>query len=369
MSENTLLKNYYSPEFFEKFSEVLDLSIENFNSKKFKQLLFDEQWNNKELKERMRHTTKVLNHFLPQDFEKAAKILHQITSDLLSPKYKLNALVLMFIPDYIEIYGINHFKTSIGLFEKVTQLSSCEFAVRPFIIKYEQKMMEVMYNWSKHKNEHVRRLASEGCRPRLPWAMALPKLKQNPKPILPILEDLKQDKSEYVRRSVANNINDMTKDNQELVIDLVKKWKGISADTDAIIKHGCRTLLKSGNKEILSYFNLADSKHFKTSNFVLEHNKIKVGDDLFFSFDLTNCSVKSEIVRLEYAIYYLKLNGSLNKKVYKISEKTLEKKETIKISKRQSFRIITTRQFHKGMHQLAVIVNGVEKNKVEFLLS
>lgn len=366
---SNLLKNLYSPEFFEKFSEVLDLSIENFNSKKFKQLLFDEQWNNKELKERMRHTTKVLNHFLPQDFEKAAKILHQITSELLSPKYKLNALVLMFIPDYIEIYGINHFKTSIGLFEKVTKLSSCEFAVRPFIIKYEQKMMEVMYNWSKHKNEHVRRLASEGCRPRLPWAMALPTLKQNPSPIIPILEQLKQDKSEYVRRSVANNINDITKDNQDLVIDLVKKWKGISADTDAIIKHGCRTLLKSGNKDILAYFNLADANHFAMSNFKIDNKEVKIGGDLSFSFELTNTFSKSEMVRLEYAIYYLKLNGSLNKKVYKISEKTLEKKETILITKRQSFRIITTRQFHKGMHQLAVIVNGVEKNKVEFLLS
>jgi len=365
---SNLLKNLYSPEFFEEFSEILGLSIENFNSKQFKHLLFDEHWNNKELKDRMRHTTKVLNQFLPKDFEKAAIVINDLTHHLLNRKKKLNGLVLMFIPDYLETYGINHFKTSVALFEKVTQLSSCEFAVRPFIIRYEQQMIDVMYQWSKHQNEHVRRLASEGCRPRLPWAMALPKLKQNPKPILPILEQLKQDKSEYVRKSVANNINDITKDNKDVVLELVKKWKAISSFTDAIIKHGCRTLLKAGNKEILTFFNLTDSKHFSLSNFKLHNQKVSIGSDLTFSFDLTNNLLKSELVRLEYAIYYLKLNGNLNKKVFKISEKTLKNKQTISITKKQSFKIITTRKFHKGVHQIAIIVNGVEKNKIDFIL-
>ncbi len=112
-----------------------------------------------------------------------------------------------------------------------------------------------MLQWSQHANEHVRRLSSEGCRPRLPWAMALPALKRNPAPILPILENLKHDPSEFVRRSVANNLNDIAKDNPDIVIALAARWKGISRETDAIIKHGCRTC---SSRDIVLYWNTTD---------------------------------------------------------------------------------------------------------------
>ena len=117
----------------------------------------------------------------------------------------------------------------------------------------------------------VRRLASEGCRPRLPWAMALPNLKENPAPIIPILENLKNDPARFVRLSVANNLNDIAKDNPEIVIDLVKKWKGESKEVDWIIKHGCRTLLKQGNPEVMELFGFNST----ISNICVEDSKFQ----------------------------------------------------------------------------------------------
>ncbi len=136
-----------------------------------------------------------------------------------------------------------------------------------------------MLKWSTHKSRHVRRLATEGSRPRLPWAMALPKLKKDPTPILPILENLKQDSCEIVRRSVANNLNDISKDNPQIAIAIAKKWKNISPETDAIIKHSLRTLLKAAHPEVLKYYQL-DAKNISVERFLIKNKKVKIGDYL-----------------------------------------------------------------------------------------
>jgi 3-methyladenine DNA glycosylase AlkC len=220
-------------------------------------------------------------------------------------------------------------------------------------------MLQQMLAWSLHKSEKVRRLASEGSRPRLPWAMAIPFLKKDPAPILPILENLKQDPSESVRRSVANSLNDIAKDNPAIVIAIAAKWKGISKETDAIIKHGSRTLLKRGHKEILQHYGL-DSTHVDFNNFTILTPKVKTGDSLEFSFAIRNKDAQPQTIRLEYGVHYLKQNGTLSKKVFKISEKVYGPGEQVKILRKQSFRLITTKVFYPGKHQLSIIINGAE---------
>jgi 3-methyladenine DNA glycosylase AlkC len=227
-------------------------------------------------------------------------------------------------------------------------------------------MLQQMYQWSLHENHHVRRLASEGSRPRLPWAIALTELKRNPKPILPLLENLKNDASEYVRRSVANNLNDIAKDNPDIVIQIAKQWKGKNKETEAIIKHGCRTLLKQGNSDILKFFGLTDNPKVELLNFKVETKAICVGENVEFSFSILNNDEKTQFIRLEYAIYYLRKNGQLSKKVFKISERLLNPSEIIKIRRRQSFKIITTRQFYIGQQKLSIIVNGKEREIDKF---
>ena len=365
---SSLFKDIYSEAFYEKFSVVLSRTIPSFEARKFKELIFNDQFAAYELKERMTHTAKVLHHFLPDDFAQATEIIKQIIENLRIAGIQEESVEFMFFPEYISIYGMDDYENSITAFEWMTQFTSCEFAVRPYILKYTKKMLAQMLLWTQHEHNMVRRLASEGSRPRLPWAMALPNLKKNPNPILPILNNLKQDSCEIVRRSVANNLNDISKDNPQFVIDFGQKWKGSSQEIDALIKHACRTLLKQGNVEVLKLFGF-DSENIELSDFQILTPKVSIGNKLEFSFSLLNQDQKSQMLRLEYGLYYKKKNGVLARKVFKISEREMEPNKKYKINRKQSFKVITTRKFYTGIHQLSIILNGQEKQLQEFELT
>lgn len=365
---SSLLKNIYSPAFYQRLSAVLVQVLPSFDHKRFITSIFVEDFENKELKARMKHTAKVLHQFLPVDYEERIMLLVKIVSGLRQSGQGEDSLAYMFLPDYVETYGIDDFENSMIAIEFLTQFVSCEFAVRPFIIKYGARMMMQMTEWSLHENHKVRRLSTEGARPRLPWAMALPELKKDPRPALPLLENLKNDPSEWVRRSVANHLNDIAKDHPELVIAIAKQWKGKHKETDAIIKHGCRTLLKQGHVEILKHYGL-ESENIQIINFQILTPVTPIGGDLHFSFDLHNELPETQTIRLEYGLYYRRQNDSLSKKVFKISEKSYVGTEKLTVSRKQSFKLITTRKFYPGVQQLSIIVNGVEKVIKEFELS
>lgn len=195
-------KNIYNEQFFNKFTKDLKLVINDFDTDKFVSQIMDEEWKNRGYKQRTAHITTVLGKFLPSDYKKAvSKILELLdcVKDQLPDFSKIddrnfNLLTLEYgaiLDNYIEQYGINDYQTSIKAIEKITQFTTCEFVAHAFIAKYPDEMMKQMLVWSTHAHWGVRRLASEGCRPRLPWAMALPKLKKDPTPIIPILENLK----------------------------------------------------------------------------------------------------------------------------------------------------------------------------------
>lgn len=372
-------KNMYNEQFFDRFTKDLKLVINDLNVREFVAQIMDDEWENREYKQRITHMTTILKKFLPADYKDAiAKILELLDyvkntlPDLSKIDDKNFGLLTLeygaILDNYIEQYGLDDYETSVKAIEKITQFTSCEFAVHPFIIKYPNEMMKQMLVWSKHEHWGVRRLASEGCRPRLPWAMALPNLKENPAPILPILENLKNDPSRFVRLSVANNLNDIAKDHPETVIDLAKKWKGESEVVDWVIKHGCRTLLKQGNPEVMKLFGFDSIKNISIENFQISTPKVKVGNTLEFSFNLVNNKKKKNKIRLEYGIYYQKANGTLAKKVYKISEKEYAENSITPITRKHSFRVITTRKFYLGIHQVAVIVSGNEFEKHVFEL-
>lgn len=354
----SLLKDIYSPTFYNGLADILKSTLPSFNKKQFIDSIYQEGFEEKELKERMQHTTAVLHRFMPADYKQAVSLIEKTINALRKAGYK-EALEFIFFPDYISAYGLEDYNTSVKALEFVTQFITCEYAVRPFILKYGDMMLQQMLVWSLHKSEKVRRLASEGSRPRLPWAMAIPSLKKDPTPVLLILENLKQDPSETVRRSVANNLNDIAKDHPAIVIDIANRWKGISTETDAIIRHGCRTLLKQGIKEILHYYGL-DSTHVALDDFRILTPKVSTGGSLEFTFSIRNNDSRAQTIRLEYGVHYLKQNGTLYRKVFKISEKTYAAGEQASITRKQSFRPITTRVFYPGKHQLSVIINGQE---------
>lgn len=355
------LKDEYNKEFVAKLANKISLLAPSFNDKAFIKVIINENWEGKELKERMRFVTNSINDYLPFNYKKQVDILLKV-----APNF--GGLQGMVFPDFVQVYGLKYFQTSIDTLAIFTQYSTSEFAIRPFIESYPEKTIEQLIKWSTHENHHVRRLASEGSRPKLPWASPLREFIKDPTPVLPILENLKGDETEYVRKSVANHLNDISKTQPELVLKLAKKWVGATKNTDWIVKHGLRTLLKKGDKKALAIFKLDDASGLMIKNLSFKEDSIKIGDDLFFSFDINNETNQERSIRLEYKIAYVKANGTSSKKVFQISEFTLGKKESKDFTRKQRFTDFTTRKHYPGIHEVFIVVNGEEKCKNSFTL-
>lgn len=370
MTENSkLFKDvFFKAEFINEFSAALAHALPGFNKASFKRRVFNKAWQTKELKQRVSHIVEVLHDMLPENYPEALAIIMAVIEHLKQQEIKEISYGYVCLPEYIERYGLEHYKESLKAIEQLTQFITCEFAVRPFIIRYEDKMMKQMLKWSKHKNAKVRRLASEGCRPRLPWAMALPDFKKDPAPILPILENMKTDEDVWVQKTVANNLNDISKDNPELAKGIFRNWLGDNKTTNWIVKHAARTLLKKGDNEVLEMFGLGADKNIRLSNFKITTPVIKVGEHLLFTCSVSNKAKQAKTIRVEYAIHYLLANGKHTKKVFKISEKEYAAGTTTDIERKQSFKPITTRVYYPGIQKLSVILNGQESDKLEFEL-
>jgi len=356
-----LLKNMYNRDSLSAFAAQIKAVHEPFKADEFLNSIMDETWDSLELKGRGRQITANLGKFLPSDYPAALKILNQVV-------HKQNGFFGIIFPDFVETYGQGeeYWDLSIAALELYTRYSSSEFAVRPFIIKHEERMMAQMYAWTKHENEHVRRLASEGCRPALPWAQALPKYKKDPAPVLQILEALKEDSSLYVRKSVANNLNDISKTHPNLVAKIAKEWYGKNKNTDWIVKHGCRTLLKKGNRDALAIFGYENADIVEIENFAVVSSNVIFGGNLIFSFSIT--AKEATKVRLEYAIDFMKANGKQNRKIFQLSESTMKANEKRRYEKSHAFVNLSTRKHYPGKHAVALVVNGTEHGKIEFEL-
>lgn len=194
----------------------------------------------------------------------------------------------------------------------------------------------------------------------------LDSFKKDPTPIIPILEQLKNDSSAYVRKSVANNLNDISKTHPELVLGLARKWYGMTDHTDWVVKHGCRTLLKKADSNAMALFEFDDTASVKLLEFMLDKTSLLIGDSITFSF--TVLAEKEVKARLEYGIDYVKANGRRSRKLFKISEVTLKENEERSYEKKHSFQDLSTRKHYPGIHSIAIIVNGAERDKLEFSL-
>lgn len=348
----------YNQNFFEQFIEQVKEAYPKFDSTAFISFIYDDQWEVRQFKERMRHISDALRATLPDFYREALTILQQIAPHCRGVEY-------LFFPDFVEAYGLADWSASIAALEAFTPYSSSEFAVRPFIVQEPDKMMKQMLEWASHQDHHVRRLASEGCRPRLPWAMALEQFKANPAPVLPILEKLKRDTSVYVQKSVANHLNDIAKDHPQLVIQLAQDWYGENRHTNWIVKHGCRGLLRKGEPQVLALFGFELVPDVAINGFTLANDRITLGQTLHFSFSITSKAAAAQRLRVEYAIDFVKANGTRSRKLFKIAELNME--HTVKTYERaHQFKDLTTRKHYPGKHRISIVINGVELTGQEF---
>lgn len=332
------------------FATVVQEVFPEFESTKFVQTVCDKKWKERELKEKMRHTTLSLHQFFPKDFSKAVEILISVVP-------KVTGFESIILPDYVEVYGQEHWNISLPALGKLTKCGTSEFAIRSFLNKDLKSAMQFMHKWANDKDFKVRRFASEGCRPRLPWGLGVPALKKDPSLVLPILEKLKNDPEEFVRKSVANNLNDISKDHPELVLDICYRWHGTSENTDWIIKHACRTLLKQGNKRAMLLFGFANPSQMEIVKFRFSNTSPKIGEDISFSFDLKVETSKKQKVRIEYAVHFVKATGKTSKKVFHIKEVELEP-GIYPVLKKHTFKNMSTRKHYTGEHKFELIVNG-----------
>lgn len=350
----------YSRDFFERLSRDFENFHPGFPRQAFIDSVFDDKWPKLELKQRMRHTTLRLHELLALPYPEAVSLFKKVIA-----ARKEGSFAKMLFPDYVEVFGQEHLEISLDALKHFTTYASGEFAIRSFILKYGRLVIERMLEWAEDDNFHVRRLASEGCRPRLPWATALPAFKKNPAPILPILEKLKADSSDYVRRSVANNLNDISKDNPEIALQIAARWKGQNTETDWIVKHACRTLLKQGRTEALLLFGFEDPQHIAVSAPALDKSTVNIGDDLYFSFQVDNQGDRPALLRLEYAISFVKKTGKTSRKIFQLVEKIFQPGVN-PIKRKQSFKNLSTRKHYPGEHSLHILVNGQEKASALF---
>jgi len=300
-----------------------------------------------------------LKKYLPKDFTHSARIL----IDSLEPEFtsgpgEAGWYTFIVVPEteFIAEAGINHFSLSMKALYEMTKRFSSEGAIRSFIEKYPEKSLALLKKWTTDKNVHVRRLVSEGTRPRLPLAAPLRKFKKDPKPVLELLELLKDDKELYVRRSVANNLNDISKDNPKIVITTLRKWlKGANKERQWVVRHALRTLFKQGNKDALALLGFFTPK-ISHAALKLKNKKIPKEGNLYFDF--TFLSEKDQKLMIDYRIHFMKANGKLAPKTFKLAIKNPKAGDMENISKKHSFKSISTRKHYTGKHKIEIMVNG-----------
>ena len=345
------LKDWFNAARYRQIADLLDEAHPGFDRKRFLTVAttgLDELT----LIQRVRRATEACHATLPADFPKAVAALKRI-----APQVQ-HGFVGIFLPDFVGQHGHGHFNESMEALKYFTPFSSAEFAIREFLKRDLARTLAVMERWSQDENEHVRRLASEGSRPRLPWSFRLDALVADPSPAATILENLRADPSLYVRKSVANHLNDISKDHPDWMLARLKSWDLAHPHTQWIAKRAARTLIKAGHQPALHLFNFGGKPAVKLSGFKVTPARLKLGQVMEFSFSLTSTSRKSQSLAVDYVIHYVKASGGTSPKVFKLRELALAAGETQVIRKRQTVRNFTTRKHHAGRHRVEIQING-----------
>ncbi|QDU10002.1 DNA alkylation repair enzyme [Gimesia aquarii] len=331
---------------------------------------------NLELKERSSQITEALCTFLPRDFDKAASVILGSLADeyggdvdvTVNTESGISGWGVMPMVEYVGLQGLEHFDLSMSLFKEMTKRFTSEFGIRHFLLAEPRRTLSVLKKWAKDSNYHVRRLVSEGTRPRLPWAMQLPGFIDDPTPILALLEILKDDKEEYVRRSVANNLNDIAKDHPDLVAEIAKRWmKDAEKNREKLVRHACRTLIKQGHKKTLKVLGYGTLRAELETLDILTPS-VNFGNELKFEISLRSTSTRPQNFIIDYAIHHQKANGTTTPKIFKCKTGILKPSSTLKVSRKHPLKKITTRVYYPGTHRVEIFVNGSSFGAKDFEL-
>ena len=320
-----------------------------------------------ELKARAQHICAALEATLPADFDAAATTIEtslapagdeNAPSSQQSGEQGLAGWVVWPLTEFVARRGMATPERALQALHALTQRFTAEWAVRPFIEQHPTLAFATLARWTRDDSPHVRRLASEGSRPRLPWGLQLKGLIVDPAPTLPLLRALQDDPSDYVRRSVANHLNDIAKDHPALVAQWVEEQlPNASVQRKALLKHACRTLITKGDARILKAWGLGQRLRGEAALSVTP-KRVTVGDSLSLAVTLRSASPRTQKLAVDYAVHHVKASGQTSAKVFKGWVLELAAHDERVLTKSHSMRLITTRRYHAGRHAVDVRVNG-----------
>ena len=302
--------------------------------------------------QRLARVSESLHAVLPLSYKQSLKLLRKLAPRLNS------AFVSMCLPHYVASYGSEDFELSMDALKYFTAFGSSEFAIRHFLLNDFERTLAAMKTWSLDPDEHVRRLASEGSRPRLPWSFRLARIQADPNLAADILDTLKADDSLYVRKSVANHLNDITKEHPDWVLELIEGWSLEDPRTAWIARHALRSLIKQGNPRALTLMGAGAKAQVDVLDLKVEPAVFHLGDSVTLSFTLASSATASQKLVIDYAIDYVKASGATSSKVFKLKTLHLAAGTRETLSRRQHIRELTTRKHYSGHHAVHLLVNG-----------
>ncbi len=325
-----------------------------------------------ELMPRGRHIARALRTHLPQDVPAALEILIASIYPLRAETEGTGLAPFLYLPHtvYVAEYALEHFDAAMRAQHALTQRFTAEFSIRPFIEKYPERTLAQLRAWTRDPSPHVRRLVSEGTRPRLPWAPRLRELQRDPHPALELLELLKDDPVLYVRRSVANHLNDIGKDHPQLLAATARRWlKDAGPERAWIVRHALRSAVKRGEAGALAVSGYGAKAEVTVRGKTITPQRARIGSAVTISFELLNKLPRKQRVLADLRVHYMKASGKTAPKVFKLKTVELAPKAVLTFSKKLSLVELTTRRHYPGLHSVDVVLNGRAVKIGDFMVS
>ncbi len=302
--------------------------------------------------ERVRHIADALRPALPADYGAALDVIKAMAPRL------THGFQAVAVTEYVARYGLDDFDRSMEALAELTRFGTAEFAIRPFLALDADRALATMARWTASDDEHVRRLASEGARPRLPWAARVPALKADPTRAAAILEALKADPAIYVRKSVANHLNDIAKDRPDWLLERLARWPSDDVRTRWIICHALRTLINQREPRALALIGVGHGAAVTVRDFTVDPSVVRLGERIAITAEIASTASDSQPLVVDYRVHYARTGGKTSAKVFKWKAFDLAAGDTAQLRIGQTIRDFSTRRHHPGRHAIDLIVNG-----------
>ncbi len=360
-SPSGAFKDWFNPARYRLIADQLAAAEPRFDRRRFLRLTCH-GLEERSLVQRLHQTAIAAEAALPGTYADKLRILEAAANG------QPPSFIGIWFSEFAGRFGTSDPGRALAALRHFTRYGSAEFAIRPYILREPDATLATMLEWTHDPDEHVRRLASEGSRPRLPWGLRLGFLIKDPAPTRAILEALKADPALYVRKSVANHLNDLAKDHPDYVVELVSDWDRSHPHTAWIVRHGLRTLVKRGHAAALNLLGAGAAPVLRVRRFRAQPASLVLGDHLELVLELESTASRPQALIIDYVVHYVKASGASSPKVFKWKQIELSARARLAAVKRQLIQDLTTRRHYPGRHRVTLQINGRALAETAFTL-